>query len=152
MKCNETINKYCVKCTLNMKREEKQFNIYTNINQNILFRLSFKAIVLLQCILQFLSFLDYTKLKMTCKILYNRLIDSKTRYGLYSIDITHYGMSTLTIIKALKYWKNCIKHITIQLFWKTKSINQLWKNFPKLKKINFHNNTRPKNKKIIIPI
>ena len=132
--CPETVDQYCVKCTLNMQREDKRFNIYTNDNENILFKLSFNAIDLLQCILQFVSFLDYTNLKMTSKILYNRLICSKARFGLYSIDIGSSGLCNLiTIIKAVRYWKNCIKHITIEI--PSRQFINILTNIPKLKKL-----------------
>ena len=137
--CNETSDefKYCVKCTLNKQKEEQKFNNYTNINQNILFRLTFKALDVLQCIIQFLSFIDYTRLKMTSYILYTQLVCSKARYGVYSMDITQYGMTKISMIKALKYWKNCIKHLNIELFWITKILQRrVWKNVRKLKQLN----------------
>ena len=133
-KCIETIDNYCVKCTLNLKRQHIKSTYYIKRDQNILFRLTFTALDLLQCVIQFLSFLDYTKFKITSKILYRKLVCSTARYGVYSIDISDYVLRhTTNCVKILKYWQKCVKHITVPLY--RQHLDHIWKLFPKLKKV-----------------
>ena len=117
--CPQCENGLCVKCTLQKKRKMKQTVKFlnNNNNNNIIFDLISHCIDTLQCITIFLTFRDYTFLKITCSLLYQHLVHSSARFGLYSIiELSPYKVRWLSQAKAaFNHFCNYIQHLDVTL-------------------------------------
>ena len=123
--CPQSQNDLCVKCTLTIQRNNSIIN-NNNYDDNILYRLIFKAHVLIQCVVRFLSFTEYTLLRITSKILYQETTNGKARSGVHSFDICEFDglvynfLSNIEkkkkILQILYYFKKSLRNVTIKLW------------------------------------